>query len=180
MLRQFAVADALAQAIERKDARLLVRSARPADLETPVALLDEFITPVAAFYVRSHMLAPQVDLRSWRLAIDGDVAASLSLSLDDLRAMPAASMTVTLECAGNGRAFFEPSVAGVQWGRGAVGTARWGGVRLADLLRRAGVKRGTAFVRVGAGDRPFGSQPPFVRQLPLAKACTRTRSSLSQ
>jgi DMSO/TMAO reductase YedYZ molybdopterin-dependent catalytic subunit len=170
VLHRLAAAEALAQASEGRDARLIVRSARPVDLETPVALLDEFITPVEAFFVRSHMLAPQVDLRSWRLAIDGEVATSLSLSLDDLRAMPAESVTATLECAGNGRAFFEPPVAGVQWARGAVGTARWGGVRLAALLRRAGVTPGSAFVHVGGGDRPLGSQPLFVRQLPLAKA----------
>ena len=170
VLRPFASASAMAQAVAGKDARLVVRSARPTDLETPVALLDEFITPVEAFYVRSHMLAPQVDARTWRLTIDGDVASSLSLSLDDLRAMPGRSVTATLECAGNGRAFFQPPVAGIQWGRGAVGTARWGGVRLADLLKRAGVAPGTAFVRVAGGDRPLGTQPPFVRQVPLAKA----------
>ena len=170
VLRPLAPAVTWAQAVAGKDPRLVVRSGRPTDLETPVALLDEFITPVEAFYVRSHMLPPQVDADAWRLAIDGDVAASLSLSLADLRAMPGTSVTATLECAGNGRAFFQPSVAGIQWGRGAVGTARWGGVRLADLLKRAGVAPGTAFVRVAGGDRPLGTQPPFVRQVPLAKA----------
>ena len=170
VLRGLTPGAALAQLSAGKDAQLLVRSSRPTDLETPVALLDEFITPVEAFFVRSHMLAPQVDASTWRLAIDGDVATSLALSLDELRAMPQASVTATLECAGNGRAFFQPPVAGIQWGRGAVGTARWGGVPLAALLKRAGMTPGAVFVRVVGGDRPLGTQPPFVRQVPLAKA----------
>ena len=54
--------------------------------------------------------------------------------------MPSTTVTATLECAGNGRAFFDPPVAGIQWGKGAVGTARWTGVRMADVLKRAGVE----------------------------------------
>ena len=160
----------LAQVPAGKDPRLLIRSLNPPDFETPVALLDAFITPVDAFYVRSHMMPPRVDEASWRLAVDGDVATPLSLSVSDLRRMPATTVTVTLECAGNGRAFFDPPVAGIQWRRGAVGTARWTGVRLADLLKQAGAMRSGTHVWMAGGDRPFGTQPPFVRQLPTAKA----------
>jgi DMSO/TMAO reductase YedYZ molybdopterin-dependent catalytic subunit len=98
------------------------------------------------------------------------VATSLSLSLDDLRAMPTASVTATLECAGNGRAFFDPPVAGIQWAKGAVGNARWTGVRLADVLKRADVKLTGRFVTMNGADRGMGQQPDFIRQLPIDKA----------
>ena len=100
-------------------------------------------------------MPPRVDEASWRLAVDGDVATPLSLSVGDLRRMPATTLTATLECAGNGRAFFDPPVAGIQWGRGAVGTARWTGVRLADLLKQAGAMRASTHVWMAGGDSAF-------------------------
>jgi sulfite oxidase len=160
-----------AQAIAGKDPRLVARSLRPPDYETPVALLDEFITPATHFYVRSHLPVPaDLDEKAWTLAVDGEVATPLRLSVAELRAMPAATVTVTLECAGNGRAFFDPPVAGIQWARGAVGTARWTGVRVADLLKRAGVKDTGRVVLMNGGDRPLGTMPDFIRQVPMAKA----------
>ncbi len=153
-----------------KDA-LTSRSLRPPDYETPVALLDSYITPNEHFYVRSHMaVPPALDASMWTLSIDGEVATPLTLSLDDIRRMPATTSTVTLECAGNGRAFFDPPVAGIQWQKGAVGTARWTGVRLADLLKRAGITQSGVFVVMDGADRGPGTMPDFVRQVPLAKA----------
>ena len=90
--------------------RLIVRSGRPEDLETPVHLLDSWITPNDLFYVRSHFYTPQVDAPSWRLQVDGEVATPLRLTLDDVSRMPSTTVTATLECAGNGRAFFDPPV----------------------------------------------------------------------
>ena len=153
----------------RKD-RLLVRSARPEDLETPVALFDSWITPNELFYVRSHLYTPSVRLDDWRLAVEGEVDRPLTLPFDDLRQMPRATLAVTLECAGNGRAFFDPPVAGVQWERGAVGNARWTGVRLADVLKRAGVKASARYIWLNGADVPMGTVPDFVRQLPIEKA----------
>lgn len=154
-----------------KDARLIARSVRPPDFETPVALLDTFITPNEQFYVRSHMPPPTgVDGAAWKLVVAGEVDAPLSLSLADLGQFPEASVTVTLECAGNGRSFFDPPVAGIQWEKGAVGTARWTGVRLADVLRKAGVKPSSTVVTMNGGDQPVGTMPDFVRQLPIGKA----------
>lgn len=152
-------------------AKLIVRSMRPPDFETPVALLDSFITPVEHFYVRSHVpLPPQADASTWKLTIDGEVQTPLNLSVDDLKRMPAETVTVTVECAGNGRAFFEPPVAGVQWRKGAVGTARWKGVRMAELLKRAGIRDTGRFVTMNGNDRPPGKMPDFVRQVPIDKA----------
>jgi DMSO/TMAO reductase YedYZ molybdopterin-dependent catalytic subunit len=151
--------------------KLIPRSIRPPDYETPVALLDSFITATEHFFVRSHMPVPPAgDAAAWRLEIAGEVGSTLSVSLDDLRKMPQATVTMTLECAGNGRAFFDPPVAGIQWQRGAVGTARWTGVRMADLLKRAGVNPAARFVIMSAADSPLGTMPDFVRQVPMAKA----------
>lgn len=164
-------ATAAAQGLPGKHASLIARSVRPPDYETPVALLDSFLTPLDAFYVRCHMPVPtQLDEAAWTLAIDGDVATPTTISVAEIKTLPPASVTMTLECAGNGRVYFDPPVAGVQWRKGAVGTAKWTGARLADVLKRAGVKAGSTHVWMASADRPLGSQPPFVRQLALAKA----------
>jgi DMSO/TMAO reductase YedYZ molybdopterin-dependent catalytic subunit len=153
----------------RKD-RLLVRSARPEDLETPVGLLDSWITSNDLFYVRSHLYTPSVRLNDWTLLVDGEVERPLTLRLDELTQMPRVSLAVTLECAGNGRAFFDPPVAGVQWQKGAVGNAWWTGVRLADVLDRARLRSSARYVWLDGADRPMGAVPDFVRQLPIEKA----------
>jgi DMSO/TMAO reductase YedYZ molybdopterin-dependent catalytic subunit len=87
--------------------------------------------------------------------------------------MRSSSQVVTLECAGNGRAFFDPPVAGVQWERGAVGTAGWTGVRLADLLATVGVKPTARYLWFDGADRGVGRAPDFVRSLPIEKALDR-------
>ena len=163
---------AFAQQLISKD-RLIVRSGRPEDLETPVHLLDSWITPNDLFYVRSHFYTPVIDAASWRLRVAGDVKTLLNLTLDDIRRMPSTTMTATLECAGNGRAFFDPPVAGVQWRKGAVGTAAWTGVRLADVLQRAGVTSSTRYIWLDGADQGIGKAPDFIRSLPIDKAMQR-------
>lgn len=150
--------------------RLIVRSLRPEDLETPVGLLNSFITPNDLFYVRHHMYAPSVDAGNWKLQIDGEVERPLTMTLDELKRLPRATVTVTLECAGNGRAFFDPPVAGIQWEKGAVGTARFTGARLADVLKKVGVNAAGRFVALDGADRPISKMPDFVRSLPIEKA----------
>ena len=151
--------------------KLLTRSLRPPDFETPVALLDSYITPIEHFYVRSHLPVPaQLDAATWALKVGGEVNSPVSLSIDEIKKLPAVTITMTLECAGNGRAFFDPSVAGIQWEKGAVGTARFTGARLSDVLKRVGVKTTARNVEMHAADRPLGTMPAFVRQVPMAKA----------
>lgn len=163
--------DVLAQGLAGKHAELKALSVRPLDYETPVALLDSLITPNDRFYVRCHMPVPADTAEAgWALAIDGEVGTPLSLTVAELKQLPQTSVTMTLECAGNGRAFFDPPVAGIQWRKGAVGTAKWTGVRVADVLKKAGAKAGATHIWVAGADRPMGTQPPFVRQVPIAKA----------
>ncbi len=108
--------------------------------------------------------------RRSRLKIGGEVSAPLTLSLDEIKKLPAVTITTTLECAGNGRGFFEPALAGIQWEKGAVGTARFTGARMSDVLKKAGVKTTGLNVEMHAADRPPGTMPAFVRQVPMAKA----------
>jgi len=150
--------------------RLIARSMNPEDFETPAHLLTSWITPNDLFFVRSHFYTPSLPGEGWKLRVDGEVNNPLTLTLDDLRRLPSHTAVVTLECAGNGRAFFEPPVAGIQWEKGAVGTARWTGVRLADVLRQAGVRLSARYVWLDGADRGIGRAPDFVRHVPMQKA----------
>ncbi|MCI0389754.1 MAG: sulfite oxidase [Acidobacteria bacterium] len=161
---------AFAQNVIKGKERLIVRSLRPEDLETPVSLLNTWITPNDLFYVRHHSYAAKVNADEWKLTVDGEVQTPLTLTLDDLKKMPKHTVTVTLECAGNGRAFFDPPVAGIQWERGAVGTARFSGARLADVLKKAGVKATGQYVVMNGADKPVGKMPDFIRNAPMKKA----------
>ena len=149
---------------------MIVRSARPLDLEMPIEGFADYITPIDRFFVRSHVYTPRVDIGQWRLTIDGEVASTMSLSMDDLRRMPSVELVSVLECAGNGRGFYEPSMPGLQWGHGAVGNGRWRGVRLADVLKRAGLKSSPKEVLFNGADVPIGTMPDFQRSIPIAKA----------
>ena len=120
---------------------LIVRSARFLGLEMPPEFFDSWITPVPHFFVRNHMHEPNtLGPSEWRLTIGGEVEKPQTLNLTDLAKIEPHTVTNTLECAGNGRAFQQPHVPGVQWRRGAVGTGRFTGPRLRDLLQRAAVK----------------------------------------
>jgi DMSO/TMAO reductase YedYZ molybdopterin-dependent catalytic subunit len=160
----------LAQNRDSSANRLIVHSSRPEDFETPPDLLTSWITPNDLFYVRSHFYTPVMREDVWTLRIDGEVERSLDLTLNELRKMRSTTQVVTLECAGNGRGFFEPPVAGVQWKKGAVGNARWTGVRMADLLDRAGIKRSARHIWLNGADVGIGRAPDFIRNVPLEKA----------
>jgi sulfite oxidase len=150
--------------------RLIVRSKEPLNLETPVHLLTDPLTPTDLFFVRVHGRVPDIDGERWRLAIGGLVERHVELSLDGLRQYPLVSCDATLECSGNGRTLFPSPPEGVAWERGAIGTARWTGVRLRELLAQAGVLPGAAHMRVVTAEAPLDGLPPFVRSLPLSRA----------
>jgi sulfite oxidase len=149
---------------------MIVRSARPEDLEMPPAGFGNFITPIENFFVRTHVAVPKMDIAEWRLKVEGHVSVPLTLTMDDLRRMPSVELISVLECAGNGRAFYDPPVAGLQWANGAVGNGRWRGVRLADVLQRSGVKAGAVEILFDGADIPIGAMPDFQRSIPLQKA----------
>ncbi len=159
-----------AQEIVRGKEKMVVRSPRYMDLEMPAHLLDSWITPVELFYVRNHLAQPTVNLAEWRLAVTGEVERPLELTLAELEKLEPATVTNTLECSGNGRAFYRPRVPGIQWVRGGVGNAVFFGPRLADVLRRAGVKATGRHVAFNGLDEPPGKVPDFIRSIPIEKA----------
>jgi DMSO/TMAO reductase YedYZ molybdopterin-dependent catalytic subunit len=134
----------------------VVRQADPLNAEVPLGrLADHFLTPNEGFYARNHFAVPTIDPDQWRLRVGGLVETPLELSLRELHVMPAQTLIVTLECAGNGRSFFDPPIDGEQWGLGAVSTAEWKGVPLLDVLERAGVKARSSDLVFRGGDGAF-------------------------
>jgi DMSO/TMAO reductase YedYZ molybdopterin-dependent catalytic subunit len=128
--------------IEGKDGGLIVHNDRPLNMETPAHMLDDDVTPADKFFVRNNGTTPDpIDADEWRLTIDGEVEDELELTLDELKNdFDTVTLKLQLECGGNGRAGFNPPPSGNQWTIGAIGNAEWTGVRLADILRRAGLK----------------------------------------
>jgi len=150
---------------------MILRSYRFVDLETPVEDFNTWLTPVPHFFVRNHMHEPsELDPKDWRLSIGGEVDNPLTLSLAEVSKLETHSVVNSLECAGNGRGFYRPQVPGVQWGRGAVSTARFSGPRLRDVLERAGVKSTGKHVMFRGLDEVPGKVPPFIRSIPIEKA----------
>ncbi len=157
-------------ALDAATKRLLQMNGYPLNLETPLELLTDYLTPNDLFFVRSHWIPRMPDLKTWRLTIDGEVKRPLKLSLAELKKMPVAEATCVLQCAGNGRGLHKPTMPGVQWRYGAAGNARWRGVRVKDVLERAGVSAGARHLHTFGSDDPPGKVPPFHRSLELQKA----------
>jgi DMSO/TMAO reductase YedYZ molybdopterin-dependent catalytic subunit len=156
---------------------MIVREREPVNLEFPFSTLDSFLTPNERFFVRNHFAIPEVDLPTWRLTVAGAVRQPLHLSLDELRQLPSRTVTATLECAGNSRAFLVPRPRGVTWEFGAVSNAEWTGVPLAAVLERAGVRDGAVDVILEGADSGVVNDEPkspgpihFARSISLEKA----------
>ncbi len=148
---------------------------RPPQLETPFPIFNEDIfTPNDAFFVRWHLanFPTTIDLQTFRLTIRGRVRDTLSLSLNDLQEQfEPMEIAAVCQCAGNSRGFSNPRVAGGQWGHGAMGNAMWKGVRLRDLLEKAGLQNDALHVRFDGMDRPVAdATPDFLKSLPLDDA----------
>lgn len=154
----------------------IVRVAEPQNDELDVGRLDQVFTPNDEFYIRTHGATPTIDPASWRLEVTGLVETPLSLSLADLQAMPQREQPATLECAGNRRTYQDPVPGGVPWQDGAISTARWGGILLADVLRRAGIRpEGKYVVMEGVDSPPTDAGPTtFGRALPIDLALDDT------
>ena len=161
----------------RASGGMIVREKEPLNLEMPFGSLDSFITPVERYYVRCHHPIPEMDPESWRLKIEGEVEKTFELTYSELVEMETRTITVTMECAGNGRAFLAPQRDGAQWEGGAVGNAEWTGVPLAAVLERVGVRDSVREIILQGADLGEIKEPPrpagkihYARSLPLAKA----------
>ncbi len=153
---------------------LIKRTFRPPNFETPLADLSRPYTANDAFFVRYHLaLIPEVDSRTWRLRLGGRSAQHpLELSLQELkRGFERVSIAAINQCSGNRRGLFTPRAAGVQWAYGAMGNAKWSGVRLRDVLNRVGVGGDALEVVLDGADRGLlPSTPDFQKSLPMERA----------
>ncbi|PYV67574.1 MAG: twin-arginine translocation pathway signal protein [Acidobacteria bacterium] len=153
---------------------LILLTDRPVQLETPRHYFRTAFTPNEAFYVRWHLegIPNEVDLKNWKLQIEGNVNKPVALSLPELmQKFKAVSLAAVNQCSGNSRSRLQPRVPGGQWGNGAMGNAMWTGVRLRELLDMAGVKSGSLMVQfqgleTGAGPAGLGSNL-FLKSLDL-------------
>ncbi len=151
---------------------LIKRSFRPPNYETPVSYFREAFTPNDAFYVRWHTGVPDIALADWRLRIAGPgVKSEREFTHDSLRRkFKTVEVAAVNQCSGNRRGLFNPHVAGVQWGFGAMGNAVWSGVRLKDVLEDAGLTASALEVVGDGADAPTLTGPDFVKSLPMWKA----------
>ncbi|MGD8206588.1 MAG: sulfite oxidase [Thiohalocapsa sp.] len=160
--------------IEGKDG-LTILNNRPVNAECPAHLLDDDVTPTARHFVRNNGLPPEtVDAASWTLSVDGEVEKPIEMSIDELKkSFEVVTLQLQLECGGNGRSFFEPKARGNQWTVGAVACSEWTGVRLADVLKAAGLKDSAVYTAHYGADTHLSGDPeklPISRGVPIAKA----------
>jgi sulfite dehydrogenase len=154
--------------------RLIELTDRPPNYASPIEVFTDVVTQNDRFFVRYHMdgvpTPPPMD--SWTMTVGGDAAEkTITLRWQDLMDLPPNDVLAVCQAAGNRRGFVVPHVAGVQWPDGGMGCARWSGVTLSDILKRAGVKAGAQEVWfTGADVPPAPGIPIFQRSLPLAKA----------
>src|SRR6202048_2808997 len=163
----------ITRAFPQKTAMILQRS-RPPLLETPFEVFDKGVfTPNNEFFVRWHwaVIPTKVDVAAYKVAVRGHVNQALSLSMADLLAMPRVELAAVNQCSGNSRGLFQPRVSGGQWANGAMGNAQWTGVRLRDVLDRAGVKAGAVAVRFNGLDEPVvDGAPDYMKSLDVDHA----------
>jgi DMSO/TMAO reductase YedYZ molybdopterin-dependent catalytic subunit len=158
---------------KEKAAAMQYHSERPLTGSVPAHEHDFDVTPTDRMFVRNNLLTPQLDLDSHRLTIKGLVDKELSFSVRELaKAFPTVSLQGMLECAGSGRSGYAPRASGTPWlATGGMGCPLWGGVRLRDVLRAAGVKpNGLHVAGQGVDPGPVASAPAVIRSIPMSKA----------
>ena len=154
---------------------LILLTTRPPQLETPFSVFNQgVLTPNDAFFVRYHLseVPTEIDAETFQVAIKGKVNQPLTFSLAELKSkFEPVEIVAVNQCSGNSRGFFNPRVPGGQMGNGAIGNAKWKGVRLKDVLNQAGVAAGARQVTFNGLDKPVNAQTPdFVKALDVDQA----------
>ena len=153
---------------------MILQRTRPPLLETPFEVFDRGVfTPNEQFFVRWHwaVIPTSIEVAKFRLIVHGQVEKPLSLSLEEIVGLPRVELAAVNQCSGNSRGYFMPRVAGAQWSNGAMGNAKWTGVRLKDILDRAGVRAGAVQVRFNGLDDPVvEGAPDFMKSLHIDHA----------
>ena len=162
--------------IPGKSDQLIVLNDRPVNAETPSHLLDDDLTPNELFFVRNNGIPPQnIDPDNWTIEISGEsVKEKKVYSLNEIKeTFKHHSYDLTLECGGNGRKEFNPPAKGNQWSNGAVGCAKWTGIKLKDLLNDVGIKSDAVYLGYYGADTHLSGDPnkvPISRGVPIEKA----------
>ena len=146
---------------EAKHPDMIVHNDRPVNVEAAAHLLDDDVTPVDKHFIRNNGTMPDpIDKADWRLKIDGEVETELELSYDQLmNDFETVTLQLQIECGGNGRAGFNPLPRGNPWSIGAIGCSEWTGVRLRDVLRKAGVKQSAVYTGHFSYDEHLSGDP---------------------
>ncbi len=156
----------------------LIRLAdRPPNYESPLEYFRTPITPNDQFFVRYHLAdIPEIDAKTYKIAVGGDGTENqIEITYDDLKKMPAVEVVAVNQCSGNRRGLSNPHVAGVEWGYGAMGCARWKGAKLKDILDKAGLKKEAIEISFNGADGPaINTTPDFVKSIPAWKAIEDT------
>jgi DMSO/TMAO reductase YedYZ molybdopterin-dependent catalytic subunit len=168
-----AVAEQVLEALPGK-VPLIKKTYRPPNYETPIEFFDGDVTPNNAFFVRYHLAdIPEVDAATWKIAVGGPGATTpAEFDLDQLKGeFEKVEVVAVNQCSGNRRGFSSPHVAGVEWGAGAMGNAKWGGVRLKDILDKVGLAKEAVEIGFNGADGPVvEGTPDFQKSLPTWKA----------
>jgi sulfoxide reductase catalytic subunit YedY len=150
---------------------MITYSDRPPLLESPRDVFTQTITPNDAFFVRWHLpdIPTFIDPETYTIKIDGLVEREMEISLKSLKHdFEQVEVTAVLQCGGNSRSAFHPIPGGIQWGSGAMGCAKWKGVRLSDILDRAGLKKDAKWIGFNGKEKAaYYETPNFVRELEL-------------
>jgi DMSO/TMAO reductase YedYZ molybdopterin-dependent catalytic subunit len=152
---------------------LIMLADRPPNFESPLEYFRTPITPNDRFFVRYHLAdIPEVDVKTYKITVGGDGAnGTAELTLDDLKKLPTVEVVAVNQCSGNRRGLSSPHVAGVEWGYGAMGCARWKGARLKDVLEKAGLKKEAIEISFDGADGPVVDKTPdFIKSIPAWKA----------
>ena len=158
---------------------LVLLGDRPLVAETPEAMLDDDTTPIDKFFIRNNGIVPDsvTDPDAWKIVVEGEVEQPLTLTLGELKSrFKARTYHMVLECGGNGRSFFTPPGRGNQWTNGGAGCAAWTGVRLADVLKAAKLKKDARYTGHFGADRHLSgdaARQALSRGMPIAKAMER-------
>ncbi|EKB49299.1 sulfite oxidase [Cecembia lonarensis] len=159
-----------------KEASLTVLNDKPWNVETPVHLLDDQVTPASKMFIRNNGLLPdRIKLEDWTLTLQGEsVKSTKTYSMSDIKdKFRHYSYHLVLECGGNGRGEFYPPTEGNQWGVGAVSCAKWTGIRLKDLLQDVGINNDAVYIGYHGLDSHLSGDPnkeAISRGIPLWKA----------
>jgi DMSO/TMAO reductase YedYZ molybdopterin-dependent catalytic subunit len=152
---------------------LIKLSYRPPNYESPLEYFRTPITPNDQFFVRYHLSdIPEVDAKTYKIEVGGEGAGGQTeITLDDLKKLPAYEVVAVNQCSGNRRGLSNPHVAGVEWGYGAMGCARWKGARLKDVIGIVGLKPEAIEIAFNGAEGPaFDKTPDFIKSLPVWKA----------